>query len=346
MEFWLEVGLFGVKSIVLIFVVFSILSLIGGLVHKLKQGGNQQEGNLTIKSLNEIWLKRQDDLRQKILGKKELKIIQQMKKKKEKQKKSNPVKSKSLYVINFLGDTKASQGDRLSQEISAVLSVATQQDEVLVNIESPGGYVHAYGFVTSQLERIVQHSIRLVVSVDKVAASGGYVMACVADHIISAPLAVVGSIGVVAQMPNINRLLKKNAIDVELHTAGEYKRTLTMIGENTEKGRVKFIEDLEKTHQLIKNHVAKHRDTLDIEAVATGEVWYGQTAMDHHLVDQLGTSEEYICQAIQNDIDVYKIELKMPKKNLINRISKSAETTLSNVLSKGWDRLTTFRHML
>ncbi|MBE8215334.1 MAG: protease SohB [Endozoicomonadaceae bacterium] len=346
MEFWLEIGLFASKTIILIFFILIILSLIGSLIHKVKQLVEQHDGQLIIKSLNARFHKRKNQLREKILDKKAFKSICQLENKQNKQKKKNNEPEKSLYVINFNGDTKASKGHCLSQEISAILAVATSKDEVLVNIESPGGYVHSYGFVTAQLERIVQHAIRLVVSIDKVAASGGYVMACVADHIIAAPLAIVGSIGVVAQMPNINRLLKKNEIDIEMHTAGEYKRTLTLVGENTEKGRAKFKEDLEKTHELIKKHVKKHRNHLNIEEVATGEIWYGQRAIECQLVDQLETSEEYIWQAIQNNTNVYQVELKLPKKNLINRLSNSVESAISSLLSKAWNRLTTSRQLL
>ena len=175
---------------------------------------------------------------------------------------------------------KASAVSSLRQEITAILSLAEKQDEVLVRLESGGGMVHAYGLASSQLLRIRNQDIDLTVCVDKVAASGGYMMACVANKLLAAPFAVIGSIGVIAQIPNFHRLLKKNDIDFEMITAGEYKRTLTMFGENTEKGREKFAEDIEDVHVLFKDFVKEHRPALDVEAVATGEVWFGQRAID------------------------------------------------------------------
>ncbi len=186
-----------------------------------------------------------------------------------------PEQRKRLYVLNFDGDIRASATDNLREEITAVLNQSTEGDEVLVKVESPGGLVHGYGLAASQLRRIRDAEVPLTIAVDKVAASGGYMMACVADRIIAAPFAVLGSIGVLAQVPNFHRLLKKHDIDFELFTAGEYKRTVTMFGENTEKGREKFTEDLEETHDLFKDFVSENRPQLDIARVATGEVWYG-----------------------------------------------------------------------
>ena len=182
-------------------------------------------------------------------------------------------------MLNFDGDIRASATDNLREEISAILPQIVTGDEVLVKLESPGGMVHSYGLAASQLQRIKNAGVPLIIAVDKVAASGGYMMACVADRIIAAPFAVLGSIGVLAQLPNFHRLLQKNNIDFELLTAGEYKRTLTMFGENTDKGREKFVEELEETHGLFKSFVSANRPALDIAKVATGEVWYGQNAL-------------------------------------------------------------------
>jgi serine protease SohB len=167
---------------------------------------------------------------------------------------------------------------------------------VLLRLESEGGLVHAYGLAASQLQRIRERKLRLTAAVDKVAASGGYMMACVADHIIAAPFAVVGSIGVIAQLPNFNRLLKKHEVDFELHTAGEYKRTLTLFGENTDAARAKFREELEDTHALFKAFVADNRPALDLEKVATGEHWFGARALALRLVDELKTSDDFLLE--------------------------------------------------
>jgi len=213
---------------------------------------------------------------------------------------------KRVFVLRFQGDIRASAVAALREEVTAVLTVATQNDEVVVILESPGGVVHGYGLAASQLQRFKDHGIALTVAVDKVAASGGYLMACVAGRIIAAPFAILGSIGVVGQMPNFNRLLKSHDVDYELITAGEHKRTLTMFGENTEKGREKFREDIEITHTLFKDFVRSHRPDVDIERVSTGEHWYGLQALDLKLVDAVRTSDDYLRDASAT-ADLYEL---------------------------------------
>ena len=217
---------------------------------------------------------------------------------------------KNIYVLDFNGDTAASQVSSLREEITLLLATAKAgRDRVIVRLESPGGMVHGYGLAAAQLVRLRDAGFHLTICVDKVAASGGYMMACIANEIISAPFAVVGSIGVVAQVPNFNRLLKENKIDFELYTAGQFKRTVTMFGENTEEGKAKFEEELQQTHNLFKHFVEKYRPQLNVEKVATGEHWYGQDALDLKLVDDLKTSDEYLLGLLTQH-DVYVIETR------------------------------------
>ncbi len=217
-----------------------------------------------------------------------------------------------LYLIDFEGDIRASQVSALRREITAVLSLADTYDEVVVRVESGGGTVHGYGLAASQLQRIRDRNVSLTVCVDKVAASGGYLMACVADKIRAAPFALVGSIGVMAQIPNVHRLLKRYDIDVELMTAGEYKRTLTVMGENTDKGREKFLAELEEIHSQFKNFISRFRPQTNIAEVSTGEVWSGEAAMARKLVDELGTSDEYIVDAC-DQADVFRVKYEQRK---------------------------------
>ena len=241
-----------------------------------------------------------------------------------------------VYVLDFRGDLRALAVSKLRQEITAVLSMAQTSDEVVVRLESAGGMVHAYGLASSQLQRVKDHGIGLTVCVDKVAASGGYMMACVADRIVAAPFAVLGSIGVLAQLPNFHRLLKKNDIDFELFTAGEYKRTVTMFGENTDKGREKFSEELEETHDLFKNFVSVNRPALDIAKVATGEVWYGQQALDEGLIDELATSDAFVQERLK-DWDVYEVKF-VHKKNWQEKLGLATEGALEKSFLKIWQR--------
>ena len=237
-----------------------------------------------------------------------------------------------VFVVNFKGDFMASQLDCLRNEITAILTSARESDEVLVRIESAGGVVHAYGLAASQLSRVKERGIRLVAAIDKVAASGGYMMAAVADRIVTAPFAIVGSIGVVAQLPNFHRFLKKRDVDVELLTAGEHKRTLTVFGENTDTGRAKFQEEIEDVHALFKSFVGDHRPEVDMDAVATGEAWYGQRAVERNLVDELCTSDEYLVAAC-DDKDVFEVRWIVPEKP-IERLVRQFATGLDRIVDR------------
>lgn len=347
MEFIFEYGLFLAQAVTLVaaflILVTSLLSL------GQRQKADQHEGHIEIRDLNEKYRHISKSIREVIDDPDVLKAQRKATKKEEKAKakiarkklkKADNVatedRRKRLYVLNFDGDIRASDTDNLREEISAILPQVVKGDEVLVNLESPGGLVHSYGLASSQLQRIKTAGVPLIVAVDKVAASGGYMMACVADRIVAAPFAVLGSIGVLAQLPNFHRLLQKNDIDFELLTAGEYKRTLTMFGENTDKGREKFVEELEETHGLFKSFVSANRPALDIGKVATGEVWYGQNALQEGLVDELQTSDAFI-QARLADWDVFEVRF-VHKKNWQEKLGLAAEGALERSLLKIWQR--------
>lgn len=251
--------------------------------------------------------------------------------------KDEPQARPTVWVLDFHGDLKASAAGRLAEEVSAVLEVAGDHDEAVVRLESAGGLVHSYGLAAAELDRLRQAGLSTTVCVDKVAASGGYLMACGADRLRAAPFAVIGSIGVVAQLPNLHRLLKRHDIDVELLTAGRYKRTLTVFGENTDEGRDKFVEDLETTHQLFKRHVAERRPTLDIEAVATGEIWYGSDALERGLVDELGTSEAYLVERMR---EARVVSLKLEQKpTLSHRLGLGVSRGVERGVERGLEML-------
>jgi len=268
-----------------------------------------------------------------------LQLSQQLAKEARARKKTN----EKIYVLDFKGDTAASAVEQLREEITLILATAKAgRDRVIVRLESPGGMVHGYGLAAAQLVRLREAGFHLTICVDKVAASGGYMMACIASEIISAPFAIVGSIGVVAQVPNFNRLLKDNKIDFELFTAGEYKRTVTMFGENTEEGKAKFEEEIQQTHALFKHFVEKYRPQLNVEKVATGEHWYGQDALDLNLVDKLQTSDEYVLGLLPQH-DVYTINTrKKPTlgEKLGLQAAQIADSLIPAVMYKVVDTLT------
>ncbi|MFP4138106.1 MAG: protease SohB [Halomonas sp.] len=249
----------------------------------------------------------------------------------------------TLWLLDFHGDIRASGTGRFAEEISAVISAAEPGDEAVVRLESAGGLVHAYGLAAAELDRLREAGLTTTVCVDKVAASGGYLMACGADSVRAAPLAVLGSIGVVAQVPNVHRLLKRHDIDVDVLTAGRYKRTLTVLGENTEEGREKFVEDLERTHELFKRHVAERRPALDIEAIATGEIWYGSEALERGLIDALGTSEAYLTERMQA-ARVVRVRLE-PRRRLGERLGLAVSSGVERALLRAAEALDASRWM-
>jgi serine protease SohB len=350
-EFFFNYGLFALK---LLTIVIAIIAIVVVSVAASMKSKAAPEGHIEVTRVNdEIDLLR-DTLSAAVVDEDEFKIALKKREKTEKAErkvhlkllKKNAKKNvdkdilvdrkSRVFVLDFDGDIKASAVSSLRQEITAVLSLAEKNDEVLIRLESGGGMVHAYGLASSQLQRIKDREIALTICVDKVAASGGYMMACLASKLLAAPFAIIGSIGVVAQIPNFHRLLKKNDIDFEMITAGEHKRTLTMFGENTDKGREKFAEDIEDVHILFKEFVTSHRPQLNIEEVATGEIWFGQRALGKSLVDELMTSDEYISNACEKS-DVFEVKYKI-KKTLPEKLGIAVQTALDGTLLKWWDR--------
>lgn len=343
MDLLSEYGLFLAK----IATVVIAIAIVATIIVNVAQRRKQQRGELRVTRLSEQYKDMQEEMAVSLLDPHQQKLWHKAQKKKLKQeakaakaqaKQGKPVADAraKLYVLDFKGSMDAHEVTSLREEVTAVLAVATPQDEVLVRLESPGGVVHGYGLAASQLQRLRERGIPLTVAVDKVAASGGYMMACVASHIVAAPFAIVGSIGVVAQIPNFNRLLKRNDIDVELHTAGQYKRTLTLFGENTEEGREKFREDLNDTHLLFKHFVKEMRPSLNIDEVATGEHWYGVQAIDKALVDAISTSDDLILEKMKSR-EVVGVRY-MRRKKMMDRFTGSATESIDRLLLRWWQR--------
>lgn len=335
MEFLADYASFLAKTVTLVVAIVVVLVAIASLRGK---GRRRSAGQLQVTKLNDFYKGLRERLEQSLFDKDRLKALRKEQVKSLKKDKKLAEPKPRVYVLDFDGDIKASATESLRHEITALLTLATDKDEVVLRLESGGGMVHSYGLASSQLARIRQAGIPLTICIDKVAASGGYMMACIGDKIISAPFAILGSIGVVAQLPNVNRLLKKHDIDFEVLTAGEYKRTLTVFGENTEKGREKFQQDLDITHDLFKNFVANYRPQLAIDEVATGEIWLGVAALDKKLVDELKTSDEYIGERAKT-AEVFHLHY-VQRKSLQQRMGMAATSSLDRLLVGWWSRLT------
>ena len=323
-EFLSSYGLFLAEVLTLALLAIAIVMLIAA-----NRRGGQGPG-LVVEHLNRRFEESTDAVRNAIAGKrfkKEAKARRKERKREERARLKQQTPRPRLFVLDFKGDLRASAAASLREEVSAVLSVAAAEDHVLLRLENPGGTVHEHGFAASQLMRIKRRGLKLLIAVDKVAASGGYLMACVADHIMAAPFAIIGSVGVIAQLPNFHRLLEEKGVDFEQLTAGRYKRTLTLFGKNTDEGREKLREEIEDVHELFKAQIREHRPQVDVEQIATGEHWYGLRALELKLVDELRTSDDFLLEAAK-ERDLYRLAFKR-KRSLPERLLAGAETLLS-----------------
>lgn len=312
MHYFADFTLFFTKIVT----VFIFLLMLIVIIFGLSKNQSQQEQQVKLIKLNERYQKLKAKLQKQILDKKSLKA--QLKQDKIHKKTEDALQKPNIFVTEFVGNLRADAVNSLREVITAILLLAKPRDEVVIILESPGGMVPHYGLAASELARIKTAGLMLTVIIDKVAASGGYLMAVVADRIIAAPFAIVGSIGVVYQLPNFNRWLKAHDIEYELLTAGEYKRTLTMFGKNTKDGREKVLAEVGITHKLFKDFVHTHRPQINLEEVATGEHWYATTAINYQMVDELMTSDDYLLAASQR-ANIYKLS-QTQKKTLGERI--------------------------
>ncbi|GFD68434.1 protease SohB [Alteromonas sp. KUL106] len=339
MEFLYEYGLFVAKSVTLVVAFIVVVSTIVGVASKQKQG----KGQLEIVSISEQLKDVTNYAKHVLLDKNALKKLAKEQKKeakakskaKDKEQDDSSAKSR-LFVIDFKGSMDANEVDHLREEITAILCVANEADEVLVRLESGGGVVHGYGLAASQLQRIKEKGLKLTIAVDKVAASGGYMMACVADKLLASQFAYIGSIGVLAQLPNFNKLLKKNDIEFEQHTAGEFKRTLTIFGENNDEGRAKFKEEIEEIHVLFKDFVQSQRPDMNIDKVATGEYWPGIKAKSLGLVDDITTSDDYILSQYPAR-EIFSVKYAV-KKNVAEKLGMSVARVAERVFMKSMNK--------
>lgn len=335
-EFLSQYGLFLAKVVTVTLAVLLILGRVLVAMHQRRGGEDRLQVRRLNRRLKQFTLQLQREL---LPGAAFKRLAKAEKAERKAEQQEGAPQRRRVYVLDFQGDLRASAVASLREEVTAVLTVAAPGDEVLLRLESPGGTVHGYGLAAAQLERLRDRGLRLTVAIDKVAASGGYMMACVAQRILSAPFAVVGSIGVVAQMPNFHRVLQKHDIDFELITAGEHKRTLTLFGENTDKGRQQVRLEVEDAHALFKEFIGKHRPVVDMDRVATGAHWYGLRALELKLVDEIRTSDDYLLEAGK---DAELLELRfVPKKPLGERLSNwmslAVERGLQRVLDRAQD---------
>lgn len=326
-DFFSAYGLFLLELLTVIGIVAAIAFMIASAKRASAPDG------ISVTHLNRQFEDRTNTLKRTVLGRRAFRKEQRRQSKQAKRERGKAAgeRRRRVFVIDFKGDIRATATASLREEVSAILSVAEDGDRVLVRLENAGGAVHEHGLAASQLVRIKQHGVELIAAVDKVAASGGYLMACVADRIVAAPFAIVGSIGVLAQLPNFHRWLGQRGIDFEQVTSGRFKRTLTLFGENTDEGREKLKEELEDVHVLFKAQIAEHRPAVDLDAVATGEHWYGAKALELELVDELGTSDDFLMAAAE-EADLYLVRHRR-RRGFVEKLLSGAETMLHHAQS-------------
>jgi serine protease SohB len=342
--FLAEYGLFLAKTLTLAIAIIVVIVLIISLAARNK-GDGRDRGTINVLNLNDQLDDMKDAIRYEVVDNELLKAEDKAERKREKADRKARGKNpdaeparKRIYVLDFDGDMQASQVDELRHVITAVLSFARPEtDEVMLRLESPGGMVHGYGLAASQLARLRKHHVTLTICVDKVAASGGYMMACIANKLFAAPFSYIGSIGVLVQLPNVHRLLKDKKVDFEMITAGEYKRTLTTFGENTDKDRRKVQEDVDEMHQLFKDFITEHRPALNIAHVATGEVWTGTQALGKGLIDGIETSDEWLL-AQSKDADLYAVSWEH-KQKLADKLASMFQGALTKAVQQVFDKL-------
>jgi len=328
-EFLSEYGLFLLKTVTL---VVAVIAIIGALAAAGKKAAHQE--GLEVEDLNKKYRSMASALKQAVMKKADWKKEAKAQKERDKAEAKADESRPRAFIIDFKGDLKASAVPSLREEVSALLEVASREDQVVVRLENYGGVVHEHGLAASQLVRIRDKEIPLTIVVDKVAASGGYLMACVANRILAAPFAILGSIGVLAQIPNFNRMLDSHGVDFEQITAGKYKRSVTMFGKNTDEDRAKLKEELEDVHLLFKGAVTKYRPDMDMDKIATGEHWYGTRALEFGLADELKTSDELLAE-LAKDHDLYRLAYKI-KQPLQKRLMAGADAAMERVDALGW----------
>lgn len=226
---------------------------------------------------------------------------------------ARPASGKVTAVLRFEGDTMATGRQDFARMVDEVLHNKERIQRVIVVVNSPGGGVSVYGQMFAGMERMRNAGVDVTACVDTYAASGGYLMSVPAQRIIAAPFAMVGSIGVVSEFMNFNKLLRRLGVEPMTITAGELKRTVTPLSEVTEENKAAYKAQLEAIHRQFIAVVKKYRE-VDADRVCTGNHWTAAESVELklNLVDGLATSQEYLFEANQTEDLVTISKLQNP----------------------------------
>ena len=247
-----------------------------------------------------------------------------------------------VFVLQFFGDVRASQASNLREEVTAVLRSAkkTRGDEVVLVLNTGGGTVTGYGLAASQLTRLKDAGIKLTICVEQVAASGGYMMACTADRLVASPFAVLGSIGVISEIPNVYERLKKEGVEFQTVTAGKFKRTLTPTKKIEKADVEKSKADIEDVLTLFKTFVKTQRPKLVIDDVATGETWFGADALKRDLCDELKTTDDVLLELLATGSEIFSVKYRPPQSGPAALLAGAGDDARSSIGGgNGWGAL-------
>lgn len=259
--------------------------------------------------------------------------------------KSEGIVRKTAVLLSFNGDINATEVIEFGRAVSMIVQMKDLVSEVYIIINSGGGVVNGYGLLASEIERLHYSEIETYALIDQVAASGGYMAACVANHVVAAPFAYIGSIGVVSEMPNFNQILSDNGINIEQHTAGKSKRTVTPLGKITDEDRNEFKKKLERIHRSFINHVSHYRNINDADEnknsiIFSGDYWIAEETVELELglVDEISTSQEFLLDKMKEyniiEITFQENKTKKSKLSLLNSLTtlfSSANEIIKNI---------------
>lgn len=237
----------------------------------------------------------------------------------------------NVFVIDYVGSMMASEVVYLTAKIDAIILKSNKDDEVVINITSPGGAVSGYGLVASQIKRLKTAGLKITATVDTVAASGGYMAAVVSDEIIAAPFAMVGSIGVVANVMIYEELLKNIGIQTNVYTSGDSKRTVVPSRVPNAEEEAKLEAQLEEIHSRFKDHVLSFRPDIDEDKVFTGQAFLAADAINFGLVDKIGTSDELLLNLYKDGHRLIEVQFII-EENIGGSVTKQVSAGLVDAI--------------
>jgi protease IV len=237
-------------------------------------------------------------------------------------------------------DGNQSPGTIGGETLSRLLRAATQDEKikaVVLRVDSPGGSVTASEQIYREVQALRKSGKPVVVSMANYAASGGYYISAPADEIWASPATITGSIGIFAEVPNINRTLTKFGVGVDgLSTTpldGMLQRldvpmseaARTLVQSNVEYGYGQFLERVAD---------GRHKTTAQVDEIGQGRVWSGADAQAHGLVDQLGTFDEAVKAAARRaHLTEYKLQFMEPERSWAQSLAMEVKVRAVRVLA-------------